>query len=219
MPEREILEKFKIDPNYDERKELLKNISEARDFLYKELKIIDRIEDVTFQSIGIFSLIDCLAQESSQYPTENTRKTFCDFVIRHQKQYNYINEVEPITLYYRVEDLIDKSVLIDGFPPEKEVSIDDMGYLDNITVKSLLNRCKSNEILKYLSNKYGKEFATSIAKDHQIISLIYQMRNKAVHEMSGLGESLKKTIDMYPNEPYYRDVGRLYIHEDNVVSD
>ena len=219
MPKCEILKKFKIDPNYNEKDALLKEIEVAKDYLYKELEVIDKIEDITLQAISIFSLIDCLAQESAQYPTDRTRKTFCDFVIKHQKQCNYINEVEPITLYYRVEDLIDKGVLINGFPPEKEVSIEDIGYIDAIPVKSLLMKGKSNEILDYLNNKFGKEFAESIARDHQIISLIYQMRNKAVHEMSGLGESFKKTLDILPNEPYYRDVGRLYVHEENVVSD
>ena len=59
-----------------------------------------------------------------------------------------------------------------------------------------------------------------MAKEHQLIFLLYRMRNKAVHEMSGLGEiwHLEKK-DVMPTEPYYRDVGRGYVQSGEWVSD
>ena len=218
MPEREILEKFVIDPNYDIEKGLLKEIDEARRFFDKSLACIDKIEDTTIQLISIFSLIDCLAQEASNYATD-FKKAFCDFVIKHQKQCDYIEMVEPITLYYRVEDLIEEKVLFEDFPPEKVVSLESLGCLDSTLVKDVLQRRKSEEILEYIKNEYGKDLADKLEKEHKIISLIYRMRSKAVHEMSGLGESSAKTKDMYPNTPHYRDVSRIYVYEGNVVSD
>lgn len=85
MPEREILEKFVIDPNYDEEKVVLNDINEARRFFDKSLACIDKIEDTTIQLISIFSLIDCLAQEASNYPTHfkkafKAKKAIQDYV-------------------------------------------------------------------------------------------------------------------------------------------
>ena len=55
--------KFEIDPAYDEEKDLAKRMDDVRAFLDKELAVIDGIEDITFQLICIFALIDCLAQD------------------------------------------------------------------------------------------------------------------------------------------------------------
>lgn len=222
MPKQTIHSKFEIDPAYDEEKSLVKRIEDSRTFLEKELAIIDCIEDITFQLICIFAMIDCLAQEQAAYPQESwaARKAFCQFVLKHQKQCDYLEEVEPITLYYRVEDLIDEVELIRGFPPEKEVSIDDLGYLYGERVKDILPKGKSNEILSYIEIKKGSDFRAKMEREHQLISLLYRMRSKAVHEMSGLGEMWHfETKDKKPTEPYYRDVGRGYVIGDEVVSD
>ena len=219
MPEREILEKFKVYPTFDKEKYLLQEIEDARNFLNNELNIIDRIEDNTLQLICIFSLIDCLAQEYYNYPNRESKQAFCDFVIKYQKQCDYLEQIEPVTLYYRVEDCIDTKVMIDGFPPEKEVSLENLGWLDAVLVKDILKSNKSEEISNYLKRKYSEGSVENVLHEHKLISLIYRMRSKAVHEMSGLGESFMKMIDVFPNEPYYRDVSRLYVYEGNVVSD
>ena len=46
--------------------------------------------------------------------------------------------VEPTTLYYHVEDLIEKSALIPGFPLEPEISLDSLGYLDMQPIKKAI---------------------------------------------------------------------------------
>ena len=222
MPVQTTHGKFEIDPAYDEAKDLAKRIDDVRAFLEKELAAIDDIEDITFQLIGIFAMIDCLAQEQANYPQGlwAAKNAFCQFVLKHQKQCDYLEEVEPVTLYYHVEDLIDEVVLLPGFPPEKEVSIEDLGYLYGERVKDILSRGKSEEILSYIEAKKGREFADKKAKDHQLISLLYRMRSKAVHEMSGLGEiwHLEKKGPT-PAEPHYRDVGRGYVQGEEWVSD
>ena len=79
MPKQTIHSKFEIDPAYDEEKSLVKRIEDSRTFLEKELAIIDCIEDINFQLICIFAMIDCLAQEQAAYPQESwaARKAFC----------------------------------------------------------------------------------------------------------------------------------------------
>lgn len=219
MPEQIKHGKFEIDPNYDEAADLAKRISEVRVFLENELADLDGIADTTFQLICLFAMIDCLAQEQANYP-QKSKEAFCNFVLSHQKQCDYLEEVEPITLYYRVEDDIDEVVKIPGFPPEKEVTIDDLGYLYGDKVKTVLTKGKSQEIIQYIKQKKGTTIANKLAQEHQLISLLYRMRSKAVHEMSGLGEIWNfENKDNTPDEPYYRDVGRGYVQDGEWVSD
>lgn len=211
--------KFETDPAYDEEKDLAQRIDDVRAVLEKELAAIDNIEDITFQLICIFAMIDRLAQEQANYPPDS-KNAFLQFVLKHQKQCDYLEEVEPITLYYRVEDLIDEVECFPSCPKEKEVSVDDLGYLYGERVKDILPKGKSKEILSYIETKQGGDFVAKMKKDHQLISLLYRMRSKAVHEMSGLGEiwHLEKKGPT-PTEPYYRDVGRGYVLGDEWVSD
>lgn len=218
MPKPQKFSKFIVNPEYDERQDLVDTVAKVRDLLNNELACIDKIEDTTLQLICIFSLIDRLAQEQANYPRD-FKKAFFDFVLKHQKQCDYLECVEPITLYYRVEDIIEESVLIPGFPPEKEVSLDSLGYLYAETVKSVLTKGKAEEILDYIKKKKGTAFADAVAKDHQLISLMYRMRSKAVHEMSGLGESMNYHQELKPTEPYYRDLGRSYVQDGYWVTD
>ena len=222
MPTPEKYSKFVVDPNYDEEKDLAKSIEDVRAFLEKELSDIDKIENATFQLICAFSLIDCLAQEQANYPPRpsDAKDAFCQFVLKHQKQCDYMKCVEPITLYYRVEDFIEESVLIPNFPPEKEISLESLGYLYLVPVQNVIWGGKSEEILDYIKKKKGVDFAEKIAKDHMIISLLYRMRSKAVHEMSGLGESWSfESKRNGHTAPYYRDVGRGYVEDDYWVHD
>ena len=219
MPKQTKHGKFEVGPAYDEDADLTRSIEDVRALLKKELSDIDGAESITFQLICMFAMIDCLAQEQANYPTDS-KTAFCQFVLKHQKQCGYMDAVEPVTLYYRVEEFIDDIVKFAGFPPEKEVSLEDLGYLYGEKVKDIITSGKAEEILIYIEGKKGKEYSAKLAKDHQFISLLYRMRSKAVHEMSGLGEiwNLEKK-DRIPEEPYYRDVGRGYVQEDEWVSD
>ena len=220
MPEVKNHGKFEIDPNYDRDKDLARTIDSAQVFLQSKLSAIDQITEPTMQLIYMFSLLDCLAQERANYPTgKESKKAFCNFVLAYQKQCDYMECVEPITLYYHVEDLIKKSILIPGLPPEKEITLESLGYLDIQPVKQIITSTKAHEILDYIAKQKGQKFAEKKKEEHQFISLIYRMRSKAVHEMSGLGESTSFRQYLMPQEPYYRDVGRSYVLNGNLVSD
>lgn len=218
MPEPQIHCKFEVDPNYDEEKALFESIADVRAHLEQELACVDAISDLTLQSIGLFAMLDCLAQEQANYPYDS-KTAFCQFILKHQKQCDYLESVEPITLFYHVEDLIEEDVLISGLPPEKVISLEDLGYLYGDTVEKILATGKAQEILDYIGKTQEKAFAEKKAKEHQLISLIYRMRSKAVHEMSGLGETWHGKKPYVPNVPYYRDVGRAYVLDGNWVYD
>lgn len=209
MPEITNHGKFVVDPSYDQDKELAKEIKSTRVYLEKELSAIDQITNPTMQLICMFSLLDSLAQERANYPRDS-KKAFCDFLLAHQKQCDYLECVEPITLYYRVEEGIEGA--------EKEISLDSLGYLDFHLVKETITSGKAQEILDYIAQKKSSQFAEKKRQEHQFISLIYRMRSKAVHEMSRLGET-SFYREHLPKEPYYRDVGRGYVLNGDIVSD
>lgn len=218
MPQKTVNEKITVDSEYDEVQHLVSDISNARSYLNKLLVLVDGIEDTTLQIISMFSLIDMLAQEQANYPPD-FKSAFREFVLKYQKQCDYLEEIEPVTLYYRVEDLIDEVEFMPGMPPQKEVSIDSLGYLHAKPVKKVLPQGKSKEILDYIERKKGPAFAAKKSEEHQLISLLYRMRSKAVHEMSGLGESFHFHKERKPVEPYYRDVGRSYVEDEHWVHD
>lgn len=215
-------EKFEIDPAYDKEKALLKRIDEVRDALYEELACVDAIKNMTLQKICLFSMIDQLAQEYANYPDSprTAKSTFCQFVLKYQKQCDYLQEVEPITLYYHIIDLIDEVEPLPGFPPEKEITLDSLGDLYTTKVKDILKKGKTQEILDYIEKKEGTDFALKKAKEHQLITLLYRMRSKAVHEMSSLGNPISfEQRDFHPTEPYYREIGRCYVEGEEIVTD
>ena len=218
MPKISIHSKFEVRPDYDEDAELTKSIADVRAYLEKELDCIEGIKNTTLQTICMFTMIDCLAHEEANY-IGAPRTVFCQFVLKHQKQCDYLQSVEPVTLYYHVEDLIEEAEPYLGVPLEKVVTLDDLGYAYGVKVEQFLETGKSKEILAYIEKKQGKSFADSKAKEHQLISLLYRMRSKAVHEMSGLGESWKDKTGTEPTTPYYRDVGRGYVLDGNWVHD
>lgn len=215
MPEITNHGKFEVDPNYDRDQDLARTIESAQMFLENKLSAIDQISEPTMQLICMFALLDCLAQERANYP-KDSKKAFCEFVMTYQKQCDYMECVEPITLYYHVEDLIEESVLAPGLPPEKQITL---GYLYRQPVQQIITSSKAQEILDYIAKQKGTEFAEKKKREHQFISLIYRMRSKAVHEMSGLGESTSFIQHLMPQEPYYHDVARGYVLNGNVVSD
>ena len=57
------------------------------------------------------------------------------------------------------------------------------------------------------------------ANDHQLITLIYRMRSKATHEMTGLGEKINTPMETKLTEPFYRNVLRGYVLDDKIVSE
>ncbi len=219
MSKKIVLGRFDLDPNYNRVEDVRKNIEAYRAEVYRQLECVDSMSDATLQLVGMFSMIDSMAQEWTNYPLGNVSEVFCRFVLSHQSKYDYLDKVEPVTLFYHVEDQIDESILIPGFPPEKEVSLKSLGYLDMRLLQDVLRSEKADEILKYLAAKKGDLFANKKANEHRLISLIYRMRCKTTHEMTGLGEETWHYKNCKINEPYYRDIGRIYTFESDVVSD
>ena len=93
-----------MDPNYDLTAAVKKEVEDLRHRFEHYIELIDSITDRDFQLLCMFSMIDSLAQEWANYPPKNEQDVFCDFVLKHQTKYDYLNEIEPVTLYYEKKE-------------------------------------------------------------------------------------------------------------------
>ena len=216
MPDITVRGTFKPDPSYNHVEEVERSIQMMRKYLDNQLSIIDNIGDQTMQLICMFSLIDCLAQEWAGYPTGKSKEAFCKFVLQHQSKYDYLDGVEPVTLHYHVEDLIKES---DIEHIESIASLKTLCISENCLAKHAIKTVKAKMILEYLEKIKNKDFALTKAKEHQLITLIYRMRSKATHEMTGLGEKNNTLMETKLTEPFYRNVLRGYVLDDKIVSE
>ena len=121
-----------------------------------------------------------------------------------QNKYDFLEAVDPITLFYRVEDIIAPKVnlhnLVDGeiyFPKSKRIS-------DKVL-----------EIETELITKNGKEYADKKLKEHRYVDLLYRMRCRLSHEFSAPHISFSKVI----NEPSYINCSRQYVSNGRLVND
>ena len=227
MPEKKRIEKFKTKDDFDESAYVQDKIKEARDFFHKSLDEAYNNDNKVFKTISIFSLIDCLAQEYANYPSRDTAKAFCAFVLKFQDKYDYLDKVEPVTLFYDYEDNIEKIIrypeLIDIEPslckPELEISLSKLRLRDETPVKKVIDSSFLDELLKIIERDKGDKIANRYSNQHTLIRLLYKMRSKAVHELSHIGGETKwERADGF-NEPFYRDLTRLYVDEGYIVRD
>lgn len=211
----------KMDEGFDKSILVKEKIEEVR----RLLEEANSIPNKCFRNICMFSLIDSLAQEYANYPSTGSRKTFCDFVIRFQDKYSYLEKVEPVTLFYDYEPNIkeiEKHPELKDRAPELcskklEVSLDDLRIEDETKVEQILNTNKADELLRLIERDKGSKEANKYRRKHSLIFLLYKMRSKAVHELSRMGRDNKWETNH--DEPFYRDVKRIYTRDGNIVSD
>ena len=166
--------------------------------------VINQLDSVCVPEIrllGYFSLMECIAQDVANYQGRNSDQ-FINFVLKYQNKYSFLENVDPITLFYRLQDKlcdrIDLSELVDG----------EVYGLNDKDIQEKVNEMKTTipDIIES-SDKYLKE--------HKIINLLYRMRCRLSHEFSPSHTSLLKTY----SEPYYINKFRVYRRDGKNVSD
>lgn len=217
MPKKHISGPYIVDPAFDKEADINKNIDEIRELFSHILDHIDQLSDDILQCLCMFSVVDCFAQEWAEYPSHGNSKAFCDFVMRFQDRYDFFSKIEPITLYYCVETIIEKTVLFPGMDPEPVVNVDDIGIIEPFT--KVVDSKFSKDLLAYIQQNCDEKLCSRLFKEHSVVRLLYQMRSKIVHELSGLGSENKWDKNDKKVEPYYRDMGRMYVYDGNVISD
>ena len=136
------------------------------------------------------TLIDCFAQAEANYPTHGSKIAFCHFVIEHSpSQRDILQRTCPVTLYYDYrEDYIIPAI---PFIPGEIIGIDEDRMQE-----------QANTYLLFIP----EEKRNAAREKHQYIKLIYQLRNKLVHEMNPLG-TMYNMISNYPAVVSYSSIG------------
>ena len=217
-----ILGKYIPDPHFDHAAMVANRVDKVRTHFEEIAAQIDAITDRELQLLCMFSIIDCMAQEWAHYPPSKIKSeqdVFCDFVLKHQAKYDYLNEIDPITLYYDVEDEIGFEDPLPGFPPIKRVTLISPWLRSVTKFTEFVYLGKAAEITQELRRTKSEEHVTRKLERHRLIRLIYRLRSKVTHELSALGGEHPLMKPYQCGEPYYREIGRKYIDDGNVVSD
>ncbi len=227
MPEKRIIEPFVPREDFDENLYIKERIRKVNEYLLEELDSAYEINNGSYKIMCMMAVIDCLAQEYANYPKRDTQKCFVDFVLQFQSMCAYLNQIEPVTLYYDYEPNIQKIIsnpeLKDEFSSfgdsQYEIFLDESLVYDGQLVSKVINSGKAAEILAIIKRDKGEKELNKYTKSHRFINLIYKMRSKAVHELSSLGCENKWEKEDGNTEPFYRDMSRLYKNNDFIVSD
>ena len=181
-----------VRPNRMTRKQAL---DMTWDWAEKQLSVARQIPNKDFSIISLLALIDCFAQADADYPIGGklSKKAFCNFVLNHSSSYSKIlQHICPITLYYDYKDKYNLPSL--PFSPGELLPIND----------DRLQKAAENYLLCLPPDKKADS-----AQKHQYIMLLYQLRNKLVHEMNYLGLS----VAMFSNYPSISCVSRIGIDD------
>ena len=169
--------------------------------------IVESVENVQIQEVKLlcyFSLLESFAQDEANYPDRGMQKTFTEFVIEYQNICSYITSVDPVTLFYHVENNLngaaDLSEFVDGgvyCPTDQFV------------------RNKADSLLKKIEEVLGKKKREKLECQHRYVDLLYRMRCRLSHEFS----SAAMPTTIIHIEPYYISYNRTYFIDGKEVND
>lgn len=180
------------------------SVNSWREWIAKAMNEIEKIELKEIKLLTYFSIIEMMAQEVDNYPVKGSKESFVKFVLKFQDKYDFLESVDPITLYYREEASI--------YP---QVNLDDLVDGEIYDPKSKILLDKVLEIENELIKQNGKEYAANKLKQHRYVELLYRMRCRLSHEFSAPPLSFSKTIE----EPSYINCWRQYLSKGRLVND
>ncbi len=190
---------------YGSKEYRAKRDKEIRTWMEERTQIIDNIPDNFFKGMCYFSLIEKFAQEYSDYPAKKSTKAFCDFVLMFKTSYTFLNEYDPVTLYYDFE-----TQLKDNF---------NLSFLDhgiNYNPDQAIQRGKAKEMLKSLK---ALGINDRLIKNHKYVHLLYSLRSKLSHELSSHNDMLSTDLHLLSEYPYYVSCFRSYPVDGSIVRD
>lgn len=174
------------------------NIKELNQFWAKETKkyfldkvnICEKIGDEVIKDLVMFTLLDCLAQENSNYPKDN-KKAFVNFVLKYKENYNFLGEIDGVSLFYQYESLLNGKF--------------NLNYSSDYGIYSPKNAIEDGnitEVLSFLHDQISEKEYKKIFETQRYVDHLYKMRNKLVHEHSIIGTGLELT-GVHKSEPCY----------------
>lgn len=172
------------------------SVNSWKDWIKRAAIEIDKIAVKEIQLLAYFSVIEMMAQEFSNFPIKCLQNSFTEFVLKFQNKYDYLELTDPVTLYYRVKDVIPQTVTLSSLP--------DGGIYYPYTA---VIREKASEIQSALENTKDVNYVKKKLKDHRYVDLLYRMRCRLSHEFSAPHTSLNPKA----TEPYYIRCSRVYL--------
>ena len=181
---------------YGSREYREKRDKEIRTWMEERTKIVDNIPDNYFKAMCYFSIIESFAQEYSDYPDKKSTQAFCDFVLQFQASYAFLNEYDPVTLYYDFETQL-----------EEKFNLSFLDHGRNRNPDQAIQHGKANEMVKSLKKLGIKD---RLIKRHSYVCLLYSLRSKLSHELSSHNDMLSTDLHLLNEYPYYLPRFRSY---------
>lgn len=176
-----------------------KRDKEVRKYLRTRFEMIDTIDDNYFKAICYFAIIESFAQEFGNYEKTSTA-AFCDFVLRFQSSYVFLDKLDPVTLFYDFEDDL-----------KNDFDLQFLNDKESYNVIHAIVHGHADEMKKFLLH-HGKD--EKRINKHQYVRLLYSLRSKLSHELSSHNGMLSTNCHLLPNFPYYVSTTRSYCMDD-----
>lgn len=161
---------------------------------------ISRLCDLTLQELCLFSILESLAQDYAGYVSDINQDTFTDFVLKFCSGISNLEEMDPVTFYYRIRSSITMRIQTDANPgdciiPSLMINLERRLRL---VISSNLNNFAPVINDKVIGNILGKVLdelkkpdykcdVDMLIKQHRIVDLMYRLRCKLSHENQSSG--------------------------------
>ena len=165
-------------------------IEEVKDYVNLKFERIDHIDDLILQAICYFSILDSFAQSYYGYKGKNT-DIFCNFIKKYQNRYSFLEYIDPISLFYDCSQNTTEKDLFE--------------CLDEYTCYYPEDIKKVERLQNYIQ-KISEEEGKEKVNKHSYLRLLYQLRNKLVHEMNSPDGGICEN----DNIPHYASCSRIF---------
>jgi hypothetical protein len=182
-----------------------KRNKDIQKWLNERFEIINSISDNYFQAICYFALMERFAQEHSSYPKHNSTEAFRDFVIEFQTSYAFINEYDPVTLFYDFEKEL-----------EKDYNLSFLNHGVYYNPDHAIQHGKADAMIESLKH-LGKKKKN--IERHKFVYLLYSLRSSLSHECSCHNNMMESNLHLLDEYPYYVSCSRAYYIGDSICND
>lgn len=174
----------------------------------KQLVDIACLKSHILREVCLFSIIEGLAQDYSNYPKNHDQDVFVDYLLEFNKSHTFLKEIDPVTLYYRVE------AYFSAKDREKfETKLDDILRFNRMDINSVINNHLVEEIFSYLGKNITEYQALELKKQHRFVNLMYRLRCKLSHENQSPGGTGQYQTSLVGELPYYERMSLVFRKE------
>lgn len=183
---------------------IITSIEDWRNYANKIMEDVEKVKFKQIKLLSYFSIIDSIAQDIVNYSSNKQQQIFTDFVLKYQEGYDYLELVDPITLFYHYEEELKEKISLDDL-------VDGSIYdFNDVIIRQLFSR-----IYGVLVCKIGVKQADINIKKHRYVDLLYRLRCKVSHEFSD-DHTIKSDILC---KPYYINCNRTYLDDGKIIED